>query len=650
MFNTRNKYMRRNSMVRDLLDANTASNSRTALESLATTLNPPVAEQPTQPTQVGMFGQASPVVTNTSPAFSEGWDTGFITDVPRHASSSRYGEWGAPIQKEIQLEKSVEGLAENYKIGNGLSFGATRDVSNLDPSGKNKVKELNNFIQSEDYLKGFEDFQADIASQGLDSASLSIQDKQKIYADAQGIGAHNNAVQWSDKLNEFKFIEDKFDVGDVAEIGAKALITFAAGGALAPMFAAAGLGTTAAASAGKAMAGALSSAVQGGDLKDVATSAIFAGATEYASSISEVATTAMDSALAEGVNVTTETLASAASLADKAKIATNVSNALKVVKAVDDKDLVGGVVGLTSLAGVATDTSTNTLKLVKAVKEKNILDSVTSALELGGLESPTTYAKEVIEKNFGDVEWVTQNSDALAEASIKFVDKVTQGKSVEEALGSSALKYAKEGGGLSQLIPDGLDTGDFELDSEFIDTILEAGKNIDKEYIQPAKNTIVELANQTGKFIKDNLPDVPDVDLTKLKQTLSTINKKDIQPVVKDVKEFLSEVNKEDIQPVVDDVKESLSDFNKEEIKPVVDDVKEFFENINLPDLPDLPDIDFPSLSFPSLSGGLTGGGGGRGTAPSKADLVNIALTNPELVEGMEYDDLSNYLTQERTI
>ena len=88
MFNTRYKYMRRNSMVRDLLDANTPSNSRTALEALATTLNPPVVEQPTQPTQVGMFDQAS--VPSPAPYIA-----------PRNTSSSRAGEWQATGNKVI---------------------------------------------------------------------------------------------------------------------------------------------------------------------------------------------------------------------------------------------------------------------------------------------------------------------------------------------------------------------------------------------------------------------------------------------------------------------------------------------------------------------------------------------------------------------
>ena len=545
------------SLVRDLLDANTPSNSRTALDSLATTLNEPVKpfspasankmrviEQPVYDTgseeQVGMFGQpvtTTPEVQGTSSAFSEGWETGFITDVPRHESSSRYNEWGAPVQEAIQLEKSVEGLAENYKIGNGLSFGATRDVSNLDPSGKNKVV-----------------------------------------------------------------------------IGSKALLTFAAGAALAPMFTAAGLGTTAAASTGKAMAAAISTAVQGGDLGDVVGSAVFAGAAQYATSASEAANAAKAANVAQGANATAEAISSAASLADKATLASNVSNALKVVKAVDEKDLIGGVLAATDMAGVATETSKNTLKAINAVENKNILGGVEAALALGSLDSPVTYAQEMIEENFGDIEWVSQNSTALAEAAIQFTDKVTQGSSIEDSLLSAAHKYSKEEGGLSQLLPDGFDTGSFELDSEFISTIIAAGKEIDKEYVQPAKNTIVEIVKETGKFVEENLPDVPSVDLS--------------------------------------DIKDTLSELNEDKIKPIIADIKDFIGDIDLPDI-DLPDIDLPDIDLPDLSSLLAGGSSGsgsRGTGSSKADLVNIMLTDPELVKGIEYADLSNYLTKERTI
>ena len=617
------------SLVRDLLDANTPSNSRTALDSLATTLNEPVKpfspasankmrviEQPVYDTgseeQVGMFGQpvtTTPEVQETSSAFSEGWETGFITDVPRHESSSRYNEWGAPVQEAIQLEKSVEGLAEGHKIGGGLSFGNTREVDNTDPQGKQKVEELNNFIKSDAYLKGFETFKADIASQGLDAESLSIQDMQKIYADANGVGAHNNAVKWDNNSGQFKFVEDKFDVGDVAVIGAKAFFTFAGGIALAPMFAAAGLGTTAAASAGKAMASAISTAVQGGDLKDVVGSAVFAGAAQYATSASEAANAAKAANVAQGANATAEAISSAASLADKATLASNVSNALKVVKAVDEKDLIGGVLAATDMAGVATETSKNTLKAINAVENKNILGGVEAALALGGLDSPVTYAQEMIEDNFGDIEWVSQNSTALAEAAIQFTDKVTQGSSIEDSLLSAAHKYAEEEGGLSQLLPDGFDTGSFELDDEFIRTIIATGKEIDKEYIQPAKNTVVEIVKETGKFVEEHLPDVPPVDLSGFGETLSK--------------------------------------FNKDEIQPVIADIKDFIDDIDLPDI-DLPDINLPDFS--SLLAGGSSGSGSRGTGSSKADLVNIMLTDPELVKGIEYADLSNYLTKERTI
>ena len=622
------------SLVRDLLDANTPSNSRTALDSLATTLNEPVKpfspasankmrviEQPVYDTgseeQVGMFGQpvtTTPEVQGTSSAFSEGWETGFITDVPRHESSSRYNEWGAPVQEAIQLEKSVEGLAENYKIGGGLSFGNTREVDNTDPQGKQKVEELNNFIKSDAYLKGFETFKADIASQGLDAESLSIQDMQKIYADANGVGAHNNAVKWDNNSGQFKFVEDKLDVGDIAVIGSKALLTFAAGAALAPMFTAAGLGTTAAASTGKAMAAAISTAVQGGDLGDVVGSAVFAGAAQYATSASEAANAAKAANVAQGANATAEAISSAASLADKATLASNVSNALKVVKAVDEKDLIGGVLAATDMAGVATETSKNTLKAINAVENKNILGGVEAALALGSLDSPVTYAQEMIEENFGDIEWVSQNSTALAEAAIQFTDKVTQGSSIEDSLLSAAHKYSKEEGGLSQLLPDGFDTGSFELDSEFISTIIAAGKEIDKEYVQPAKNTIVEIVKETGKFVEENLPDVPSVDLS--------------------------------------DIKDTLSELNEDKIKPIIADIKDFIGDIDLPDI-DLPDIDLPDIDLPDLSSLLAGGSSGsgsRGTGSSKADLVNIMLTDPELVKGIEYADLSNYLTKERTI
>ena len=406
----------------------------------------------------------------------------------------------------------------------------------------------------------------------MEGSDLTTEQLQMYYADANGIRGRTSTLLYDEDKQEFTY---KMPDTNYIKVAVETGLTLAVGAALAPVFATAGLGQAAAASVGKAVASGAATAIKGGDLGDVAGAAIFAGATQYASSISEAATAAEAANVAQGANVTADAISSAAVLADKATLASNVSNALKVVKAVENKDILSGVA---------------------------------SALALGGLDSPLTFAKETIEESFGDIEWVSQNSDALASAAIKFTDKVTQGSSIEESLLSSAIEYAKEEGGLSQLLPDGFDTdvdfGDFELDNEFINTILEAGKVIDKEYVQPAKDTVVEIAQETGRFIADNVPDAPDVDLSGLKQT--------------------------------------LSDFNRDEIKPIIASVKDFIGDI------DLPNIGLPDLS--SLLAGGSSGSGSRGAGSSKADLVNIMLTDPELVKGIEYADLSNYLTKERTI
>ena len=562
------------SLVRDLLDANTPSNSRTALDSLATTLNEPVKpfspasankmrviEQPVYDTgseeQVGMFGKDLQAPPTTVP-FSAGWSEGFVADDKTLANMDRIGGLSA-VKNATQEAQEV---AKNYKLENGLSFDMFEQIQD-EGTAQQKADELNAFTNSPGYLTGLNNYMAE-----MEGSDLTTEQLQMYYADANGIRGRTSTLLYDEDKQEFTYkMPDTNYIKAAVETG----LTLAVGAALAPVFATAGLGQTAAASVGKAVASGAATAIKGGDLGDVAGAAIFAGATQYASSISEAATAAEAANVAQGANVTADAISSAAVLADKATLASNVSNALKVVKAVENKDILSGV---------------------------------TSALALGGLDSPLTFAKETIEESFGDIEWVSQNSDALASASIKFTDKVTQGSSIEESLLSSAIEYAKEGGGLSQLIPEGLDTGDFELDNEFINTILEAGKVIDKEYVQPAKDTVVEIAQETGRFIADNVPDAPDLDLSGLKQT--------------------------------------LSDFNKDEIKPIIASVKDFIGDI------DLPNIGLPDLS--SLLAGGSSGSGSRGTGSSKADLVNIMLTDPELVKGIEYADLSNYLTKERTI
>lgn len=134
------------------------------------------------------------------------------------------------------------------------------------------------------------------------------------------------------------------------------------------------------------------------------------------------------------------------------------------------------------------------------------------------------------------------------------------------------------------------------------------GRDFDDNYLQPIKNALNEAFSIEG-----------DSELLA-----------DIDQVIRDLP-----TTKEDWQSLEDAYHENIED-PLEELAGTVSDM--------------IPDVDL-GLDFSGLSGstprvslGTTTTGVG---SPSKADLVNIALTSPELVEGF---DLSNPLLSERTV
>jgi hypothetical protein len=564
------------------------------------------------PAPTGMFGKefkaqvdnSSPIQTATP--FSEGWSDLFVADSKTYANFDRIGGMAG---KKSQLEVA-KNTAKQYLPETSLSFDMGESIQDKGLA-RERVKELNNFTNSQEYTTGLQSYMNDMSDSGL-----SEQELQMYYADANGIRSRTSNLEWDKGANQFKF---DLHQDSALETGLKGVLvtglTLATGQALGAVLggaAATGSAAGSAASTGlvsgvsQATANAIGSAVvsggvshvQGGDLKDVLSSAAMAGFSAYSKGISEAAESAMASATLP--SATKEMIQSASSLNSQAEVFNNIKT---------------------------------TVNLTEAIKSEDYLSALTSGLELSGLASPSKFVQDKITENFGDVEWISQNTEQLASASLKFTDKIAKGDSFEDAAQAAVLKYAKDGGGLSQLLgdmPEGSDFNlDFEIPEEFIQFLKDTGKDIDKNILQPAKLVVESVIKGAGDLIEEVTPDLgswskelKEIDKTILQpikvaaesvasavgEGASILNKEVVKPVTSTVEKGAVLLNEEVIKPTTSAIKEIGSLGNKEVLKPTLNAIKEAVPSVNLPSFDsskmelDLPSVDTGSLDIPSLS------------------------------------------------
>lgn len=262
------------------------------------------------------------------------------------------------------------------------------------------------------------------------------------------------------------------------------------------------------------------------------------------------------------------------------------------------------------------NTIQSSIKLAEAIDQKDLLGVVSSGLDLAGMDSLQTYAEGRILSAAPDSEFLVKHADELAAAAIKVTDKLVAGEDLDDAVKSGLTTYVKEGGGLGGLLPD-IDLGDgLDIDilpEEFIDWVKTTASDINRDVIQPVVDTVVTTTDEVVRALPTTKQDWEDAE-------------QGIKDVASDTASVVREVGR--------DVREFAD--------PLANDVRQVGRDIRNIDFPDvsLPSFDLPSFSLPS------GGGGSIGDA----DLVNITLSDPELVKGFDYATLNNPLTNKRVI
>jgi hypothetical protein len=357
-----------------------------------------------------------------------------------------------------------------------------------------------------------------------------------------------------------------------------------------------------------------------------------------------------------------------------------IDQAIPVLIETGVKTVAGNALG--AIAGAATGLDPSTVKnikktvdLVNDVKDGDVMSAVTKALDLNGMDSPVKTVQNFVESSLSVTSdlgavgnaignWAFNNSDHIAEATVKFADKMLQGEGLEGSLKSAALEYIKDGGGFGDLIPDG---AGFDIDTpEFIEQIgdmIVAGasalnSNVIKPTIKAADQIIRALPTdkEDWEALEDKVKEVAEPAVTTVRElgrdieeaydTVEDFVKEDVAPVVRetgrDIREAVDPVANvvRDTGRTIEEVYGEAEDFVKEDVAPVVRGVGRDIRGL-------VPDVDAPSFNFPDLDfsglfsslGGLYGAGASGGITPEQARLVNIQLTDPELVEGF---DLSN--------
>jgi len=408
----------------------------------------------------------------------------------------------------------------------------------------------------------------------------------------------------------------------VAETAVTAMVTAGMGSAISSGF---GVSST----TGQAIAAGAVSAAQGDDLDEVIISAATAG-------------------LAEEVKAAE----AAASLAEATKEAAAYADTMNQIKSGID--------------------------IVKAIDNKDIIGAISSGMELAGIDSLVDYTEDIIANSLGETagmgvdgaltDWAFYNSDHLAEATVKFADSLIREGDLGEATQDAVVKYIKDGGGIEDLVAG---AGDFSLDLEVPEVVQQVGQAIangasaiNRNLIKPAIGVVetvgegaLAAADEAIRALPTEIEDWKEAE-DYVKQQLREFDEYVLQPVVNPIKEELANFDDEKLQPIKEDIekvikdvdqalsdankytREELAEFDKNTLQPIKNDLEKLIEGMST-DLGGMGDM------LSGLWDAITGVGEGlaatqeRVSRPS-ADDSPLVKMRTQYGEQYEFEDLRN--------
>jgi len=440
----------------------------------------------------------------------------------------------------LDVSAGQTGVSSNidYDVGAEQAFDLLD--GSLDSNGK--IKEINEYLKGEQFGGYMSEYDSRLTSLGdydrIGGATTNLLNQVGL-SKALGVqGEYGGYKQYTynPETNQYELTRDteksmlEAAAPDLAVAAFTAAATAGLGSALSSSFA---ISST----TGQAIAAGATSALQGGDLEDVVVSALSAGFAEEVKTLQEAAQT---------VGATKEAIA----LADTMK---SVETAIDLVKAVDNK---------------------------------NILGAISSGMELAGMDSLLDFTEDTIAESLGETagmgvdgaltEWACYNSDHIAEATLKFADTLIKGGNLGEATQDAVIKYIRDEGGFSDLFPKGegfnIDFETPEVIEQVAQWIADGASTVNRAIIKPTVGAIETLAYGAVGAADELVRAIP-------------ITKEEAEQFIDNTAEFVRNTGRdirEAVSPVTETVRgtgrqieetyDTAEDYVKEEVAPTIRD------------------------------------------------------------------------------
>jgi len=337
--------------------------------------------------------------------------------------------------------------------------------------------------------------------------------------------------------NKFELVNEVSDLEVTGKIAASIALSMATAGAGSALSAGLGISST----AGAALASGAVAAAQGGNLEEIATSALTAGFAEHVETL-QVA--------AEAVDATQEAIA----IADTMQ---SIKTGVDIIKAVDSGDVLG---------------------------------AISSTLDLTGNGSPASYIKEAL-----------GTSDAQTAGILKVIDKQLQGESLEDSVKSGAATWVKEGGIKEIDLDIDFGNGDWETPEAIKaigDKLVEGASWANENFIKPVVETVetlgqgaIEAASQANQFVQREIIDEVQEYMSEQNETFQAAIepiKEDFSKLNQSVRTDLANFDKEYLQPVKEEistinenVRTQLALFDDENLQPIKKDIEDVITKVD---------------------------------------------------------------------
>ena len=513
-----------------------------------------------------------------------------------------------------------------------LEFSAINPSASKDETGRPQINSdiLNYFVGQEEARRGLQDLRP--AAQGeednereeIEAANLGqeLVDKYNIPT-SFNIDENYHWVLNPETMGYTKQLKSSTSADVALMIGAT-VASAGLGSAISGSSAVTSLsaGNAAVANAiGQGMANGLTTAMQGGDTKDILVQGTIGALQGGAEGLNEMTATARDAATVIGASQ--EVIKKATTLGAQAEVMNNVVNGINLVQAIDEKDPLKAIESallLTDNESLSTLVKDSVVGNVDSDFVINNSDVITSGI-IGAGEAiikgedakgvVTSAANNVIKESILTTENVTNfltentdsegfvadNMDTIVKGIIKGGNEALDGGNREDIALETIKPIVKET--VKDLVKD-IGSGDSSFDGlDFIEDAyhehIEDPLEKFWQEIEPAREIIEETVGAGVEYVKAEVVqpvlDTVDTIIKEVEPTVDEVVKtvretgREAEEVYDDaedyVKQRLREFDENVLQPVVNPIKEELANFDDEKLQPIKEDIEKVIKDVD---------------------------------------------------------------------